>query len=252
MLLNIGLLGSFTRVLRLAKFIDQDTGKEFPLYPTEEWKADQEQFASEACAHEVVESRRAKYANGSLHVIRQCQRCGANLGTIPKNQAPQGVADADPTMRQRYEVERECQRQEINQKHVRIQRNNGNLFRLRHQEYLSTTAWKTRRDKVLQRADSICEGCMDAKATVVHHLSYDHWGDELLYELVALCVSCHDRCHPEIALEQFKREPPCYGCRCIDWDGASMRCEKFNEPTLKALSIGGKCGPRATALEPLR
>ena len=48
---------------------------------------------------------------------------------------------------------------------------------------------------VLQRAGHICQGCLSAKAEVVHHLTYDHVGDELLYELVALCRACHDRAH---------------------------------------------------------
>jgi hypothetical protein len=29
----------------------------------------------------------------------------------------------------------------------------------------------------------------------VHHLSYDHWRDELLWELVAACRKCHERAH---------------------------------------------------------
>jgi hypothetical protein len=29
----------------------------------------------------------------------------------------------------------------------------------------------------------------------VHHLNYDHWKDELLFELVALCFDCHRKVH---------------------------------------------------------
>jgi hypothetical protein len=66
-----------------------------------------------------------------------------------------------------------------------------------YQTYLQSTEWKEKREKVLLRAQGICEGCRENKATVVHHLNYKHVGDELLFELVALCEECHYKVHKD-------------------------------------------------------
>lgn len=61
--------------------------------------------------------------------------------------------------------------------------------------YLDTFEWAERRDKVLARADGLCEGCGSAEATQVHHLTYAHVGYEFLFELTAICAACHGRLH---------------------------------------------------------
>ena len=63
--------------------------------------------------------------------------------------------------------------------------------------YLETPEWAERRRLVLQRARGLCEGCRSAPAAHVHHLTYEHAGDELLFELVALCLACHQKAHPD-------------------------------------------------------
>jgi hypothetical protein len=62
-------------------------------------------------------------------------------------------------------------------------------------EYLQTDAWKERRRLVLQRTGGLCEGCRQEPASEVHHLSYNHVGNEFLWELVAICRWCHARYH---------------------------------------------------------
>lgn len=66
-------------------------------------------------------------------------------------------------------------------------------WRRQHAEYLLTPRWKHKCDLVKKRAGGLCEGCLEAPATEVHHLTYKHWRDELLFELVALCRDCHER-----------------------------------------------------------
>lgn len=67
--------------------------------------------------------------------------------------------------------------------------------KVRYTAYLKTPAWQTRRDLVLRRANYICEGCGKNRATQVHHTTYDHICNEFLWELVAVCRSCHMRFH---------------------------------------------------------
>jgi 5-methylcytosine-specific restriction endonuclease McrA len=64
-----------------------------------------------------------------------------------------------------------------------------------HNEYLQTDEWQEKREAVLDREDSLCQGCRAALATQIHHLNYDNWRDELLFQLVALCEDCHERVH---------------------------------------------------------
>ncbi len=64
---------------------------------------------------------------------------------------------------------------------------------------LNTPRWRDLRDKVLDRARGVCEGCLDAPAKHVHHLTYAHKGAEFAFELLALCEPCHARIHTEAA-----------------------------------------------------
>jgi len=67
--------------------------------------------------------------------------------------------------------------------------------------YRKSPEWQKKRLKVLERAKGICEGCGENPATQVHHLTYAHIYDELLFELVALCRDCHSKCHADHDVE---------------------------------------------------
>lgn len=62
-----------------------------------------------------------------------------------------------------------------------------------HDEYLKTDDWKYKRELVLKRDNSICQSCLEKKATQVHHKSYRYWKNEPLFELVSVCCDCHDK-----------------------------------------------------------
>lgn len=68
-------------------------------------------------------------------------------------------------------------------------------YRRWYRAYLSSSDWALKRDAVMERAEGLCEGCRARPATEIHHLSYDHVGDEFLWELAAVCRPCHDRWH---------------------------------------------------------
>lgn len=61
--------------------------------------------------------------------------------------------------------------------------------------YRRSPGWRQRRALVLRRCAGVCEGCGEAAAAEVHHLTYAHFGRELLFELVALCPACHRLVH---------------------------------------------------------
>lgn len=66
----------------------------------------------------------------------------------------------------------------------------------RYNTYLNSSAWKTLRERVMRRVAGRCEGCGLNEAVHVHHLTYEHVGQEFLWELRAVCGDCHHRLHP--------------------------------------------------------
>ncbi len=68
---------------------------------------------------------------------------------------------------------------------------------IEHREYILTPKWLEKRSAVIKRAGHHCEGCgvyLGEKGQV-HHLTYDHWKQEFLFELVYLCADCHAKMH---------------------------------------------------------
>lgn len=63
----------------------------------------------------------------------------------------------------------------------------------KYNAYLRTEKWRSKADAVLRRANRMCEACGVSTATQVHHTTYDHVGDEPLWELRAVCRPCHER-----------------------------------------------------------
>lgn len=62
--------------------------------------------------------------------------------------------------------------------------------------YLLTPEWRRRRAKALERDGYLCQGCLEAVACEVHHITYERLFNELICDLVSLCHDCHQQCHP--------------------------------------------------------
>jgi 5-methylcytosine-specific restriction endonuclease McrA len=125
--------------------------------------------------------------NGSIQYVFQCLHCGSALTQAIRKaeiRQPEQLCVFDESLLERYyELQ---QRERLDQREE--------WFR-QHNAYLRTPAWKARRAAVLKRANGICEGCAGAVATQVHHLTYEHWKREFLWELVAICDECHEAVH---------------------------------------------------------
>lgn len=67
-----------------------------------------------------------------------------------------------------------------------------------YRQYLASPEWSVKRDKALRRDGFICRGCLDQRASQVHHIRYpdpEKFGLEPCYWLVSLCSRCHDTVH---------------------------------------------------------
>jgi 5-methylcytosine-specific restriction endonuclease McrA len=145
------------------------------------------------CSHPTVEIRLRTLSNGTTAIYKQCLTCGSPYGpamakaSLPANTA---LRPFDEEAQERYwSVQRVKNAEERQKKHRDSQ--------AEYAEYLQGPAWKLKREAVMERERGLCQGCRHRDATEVHHLTYDHKYDELLFELVALCESCHRRCHED-------------------------------------------------------
>ena len=78
-----------------------------------------------------------------------------------------------------------------------------------YRAYLQSPQWECRRRETIVRAKFRCERCGKLRAVrrlQVHHLTYEHLGDEYPEQLVAVCVRCH------IILTELEREARNDGC----------------------------------------
>lgn len=155
------------------------------------------------CECDETEIRRRVQSNGVEIYVIQCLTCGRQIKPISKK-SPEVLAlgairpfdDAigahwDRRQRQLADIERQRRQDEEDAK-------NAEWWR-RYNAYLKTPQWQEKRKLVFERAGGMCEGCRRKKATQVHHLTYDHVGNELLFELVAICDACHRRIHPRMS-----------------------------------------------------
>lgn len=86
----------------------------------------------------------------------------------------------------------------------RARQENKRLWWRDYDNYLQTETWHNKRALVMRRAGGSCEGCGAQRAVQVHHRAYPRdcrpgsveWiGKEKLFDLVALCVECHQDIH---------------------------------------------------------
>jgi 5-methylcytosine-specific restriction endonuclease McrA len=150
-----------------------------------------------------------QWGAGAVHLIdvqRGLTRCGKGPGVCPGKkfwgeleQVTCKICLASITAAERAaeaeqeRAERERQREEEDARWWRL-----------YDAYLRSDVWREKRAAVMQRADGRCEGCLDCRASQVHHRRYprncwpgsDEWiRQEKLFDLVAICEACHDDVH---------------------------------------------------------
>jgi len=141
------------------------------------------------CNHEHTALRERTIRGGSKQYVNQCVRCGEPIGNPVKNPGIP-LAKFDDELRESFAKRRlEAYKNAHNSKSTA-------WFEL-YEEYLNSPEWAAKRAAVLRRSHGDCEGCREQLATQVHHISYAHVTQELLFELVAVCDACHDIAHQE-------------------------------------------------------
>jgi len=139
-------------------------------------------------------------AKGVWKYASQCLTCG-NLGKCQTTPPPQvAVVTAEDVAQLQVEQARYQKENggkvwsSIRKARKKREEKSSEGWRERYQSYLRSPEWKEIRAKVLAR-DVICRGCGLCVSTEVHHLTYDHVGNEFLFGPIGLCELCPRRYH---------------------------------------------------------
>jgi 5-methylcytosine-specific restriction endonuclease McrA len=96
------------------------------------------------------------------------------------------------------QARREAQEEEWRQRSQQYEEERHQQAEERKREYdayMQSTKWAHIRQRVLERENYVCQGCGIRGAIQAHHLTYDRFKEEMLFDLVAVCRSCHERIH---------------------------------------------------------
>ena len=260
----------------MKKMTDPKTGEQIILWHTPALSSDLSAFNRGECQHKKLQKVLRTVKGGSKQLVKQCLDCGTQIGSaFSQKNLPEepGVWNGD--LARKYDTQRKATLQSIREKHFeKQQRVSGNFSQL-YYEHMKSEKWLQMRVKIFRRANNICEGCLEKPARDVHHLSYAHLSDELMFELVALCRECHvkveqtQNCDDDIgtsaspASEETQQQNEaenffeddwikCSGCRFQSNDEIGKLCGVFNIPAHIALADDALCGDSGKSYEPLR
>jgi hypothetical protein len=140
---------------------------------------------------------RREYAGGTRHVVYQCLDCGRQVRSVPKAEylgrvTPGNLPPWDEGIPRRWSERRNRHWQQ----HYEARRaEEQDEWNRRYDEHINSDKWRDLRRRVLARAKGTCEGCGQAPAAHVHHLTYKRLGAEMLFDLAAVCLDCHESIH---------------------------------------------------------
>ena len=158
-------------------------------YPTSKIMRQENKVVS-ACNHQH-EIRKQIQSNGTEHFKEQCVTCGKLGKNFKKSMLTSDQMSKAPL------IDDEMQGQSFAYCYNSFYSNLKELKNNWYKEYLLSTVWMKKRRLVFERAGGTCEACLCEEATQVHHLTYDRIGREALFDLVAVCDSCHYDLHFE-------------------------------------------------------
>jgi 5-methylcytosine-specific restriction endonuclease McrA len=150
--------------------------------------------------HAFVYSEDGNGTDGKTRCGKTRDRCPGEVEAGAEDDITcKGCRDGLIVDRQRAQREAEWRREQAERQAEREER--SRLWWVQYQDHLSSPGWRRRRDLVMRRAGTICEGCGEVPATAVHHVTYDSYnrlGREFLWELAAVCDDCHADIHPHL------------------------------------------------------
>lgn len=133
-------------------------------------------------------------AAGSRVHRKWCRECDSPFGSIVPSRSVAGAVPAPKTTQQLKDRSGKIFAR-MSEFLTQRQTQEADARRSFYESHLRSPKWALIRRGVMERSRGICEGCGFAQATQVHHLTYDRLGDEMLFDLVAICSPCHRKVH---------------------------------------------------------
>ncbi len=177
---------------------DPERGRQLPIERDGFYISEMARFHNSECPHATYRWMKVFLQNGAFQVRECCPDCGNPKGLARKQDDRVWVASLPvlpPELAEDYQKRRDTQKLELHLFIARRQLEERGRFSTDYTAYYQSEPWKARRDLVLKRCGCVCEGCGTAPAVDIHHMSYDNFKNEFLFELVGLCKNCHDRWH---------------------------------------------------------
>lgn len=150
------------------------------------------------CTDHVTQLTYIVTANGMRQYRFQCIKCGQVVGkhSIKFSDLSRQQQELARPFSSELQREKSAERWDMYRAEQEAERTAESLaWWQEHKEYLSSQEWKFKRLLVLQRDHHTCTanmiGCTHA-ADDVHHLTYDHWKNEPLFDLASVCRHCHN------------------------------------------------------------
>lgn len=160
---------------------------------------------SKTCTHQETKVRLKKFQpSGVVQARRQCTTCGQAVGSAVSKAAvyEQWDYELEESVRSEYSRLIEEYRDELNFEQNRRDKQREERdakWWETYDAYLHSAIWEVKRTLVFRRCGGMCEACGQATAQQVHHLKYpDTLGLEPLWDLRAVCMSCHKSMHPHM------------------------------------------------------
>ncbi len=150
----------------------------------------------ERCMHPAPVLTRRVLGSSVETVWEQCPACGVGIKAVKKATLSAARIAALPVYDVDLQDRRYRERFEARQQARETARaESDQAWRQQYEMHLLSDAWRVLRQRVMARDGGVCQGCGVRPASDAHHLTYDHLGDEFLFELIALCRTCHERLH---------------------------------------------------------
>lgn len=179
-----------------------EDGSRVNLPADDSLKEDFAAWLAGACQHTSQLTGKTVSSIGAEMYRRYCKTCGIATTQFLPHRTIEGTtitvmdAESRDAMVDKYVSDRRDALDAIaNRAAIRVQPAN----RAEYSDYRASPAWREKRTYVMNRCGGLCEGCRTSESHDVHHLSYQHMGNEFLFELVGLCRPCHDRWHQSAA-----------------------------------------------------
>lgn len=152
-----------------------------------------------SCPHDQGKEMRWRTQSNHVRVIAyQCLTCGRMLNHVRKASIPVTewtmIDEWDKDLERNYQTASNAAWSHYNGTWRERQDAEQRARRERYADYLRSPEWQYRRSLRLNIDHHQCQAKLNyctGRATEVHHLTYEHVGNEPLFDLASVCSSCH-------------------------------------------------------------